>query len=49
MSRATAVSGGWTTWQIRESSHATIETSSGTEKPICCAAPSPVTPSTALS
>ena len=49
MSRLTVVSGGCTTWQRSESSHATIETSPGTENPICCATPSPVTARTSLS
>ena len=49
MSRVIAVSGGWTTWLMRESSHPTIETSSGTEKPICWATPRPVTASRSLS
>ena len=35
MSRVIAVSGGWTTWLIRESSQPTIDRSSGTAKPIC--------------
>ena len=49
MSRVIAVRGGWTTWLMSESSHPTIETSSGTEKPICCATPRPVTASRSLS
>ena len=49
MSRVIAVSAGWTTWLMSESSQPTMETSSGTEKPICCATPRPVTASRSLS
>ena len=49
MSRVIAVRGGWTTWLISESSHPTMETSSGTENPICCTTPSPVTARRSLS
>src|SRR3990172_2727249 len=49
MSRVIAVSGGCTTWLMRESSQPTIDRSSGTTKPICCATPRPVTARRSLS
>src|SRR5690606_37999979 len=48
-SRPTAVSAGRMTWQIRESSQATIDSRSGTGTPISCAAPNAATAIKSLS
>ena len=49
MSRVIAVSGGCTTRLMSESSQPISERSSGTENPICCATPRPVTARRSLS